>query len=148
MLKHRLAQWADNAKTVVKKQALPAAISAGLLLGIFELSINVPRGWASWLVGCPASGIIAITSLARANDIKPEMTGMIWHLRRLGFITAGTAAVTYLTVPLAADPMWPSWRAGLLQWGVALSWLTTPGMPPWRRYISGKFRKKEMKHEP
>lgn len=138
----------ERAGRFLKQQAIPALTSAGLLLGIFELSIHVPRGWASWAVGAPASTIIMLTSLARANDIKHDMTGMMWHLRRLGYVATGTAAVTYLTAPLAYVPLWPTWRAGLLQWGVALAWLTTPGMPSWKRYITGKFKRKEMKHEP
>jgi hypothetical protein len=132
----------------LRNQVIPATVSASLLLGIFELSIHVPRGWASWAVGVPASSVIVLTALARANDIRHDMVGVIWHLRRLGYVASGTAAVTYLAAPLAYTPLWPSWRAGLLQWGIALAWITTPGLPPWNRYITGKFRKKEMKHEP
>lgn len=147
MLKHKLLQWFEGAKTVAKQQAIPATISASMLWGIFELSVHVPRGWASWAVGAPASFILFLTAIARCNDISTEHTGFIWHLRRLGFVSTGTAAVTYLTVPLAYVPLWPSWRAGLLQWGVALAWLSSPGLPPWKRYITGKFKKKEMKYE-
>jgi hypothetical protein len=34
----------------------------------------------------------------------------------------------------------PSWREVILRWGMALVWLTTPHMPPWWRYISGRYK--------
>lgn len=45
-----------------------------------------------------------------------------------------------MATPFLEDPAFPTWRAVVLLWGFALTWLTTPDHPPWDYYITGKYR--------
>lgn len=84
-----------------------------------------------------AALIILITAIARLNDIKRSQRSKRWWVRRVGLLFVSASMVmlimSYFSI---ASPYWnPSMRIMAL-WGFALSWLTTPGMPPWWRYIS------------
>lgn len=130
----------------LKKFHAAQAIAAVSALGaVYWLSTVVPSGPLTWALVIPADVIIALTALARLNDMTEKSNGWRGQVRRIGFLLAGVAAVGYIFLELEGRPQYPPWKSVMLQWGVALAWLTTPGMPPWYRYISGDFRKKEIK---
>jgi hypothetical protein len=97
---------------------------------------------STYVAMLPALLILAITSLVRANDIGWHLKNWHWNVRRFGFMLTGAAATGFMT-----EPVW-HWHlrwlyvfcAMCLVWGFALTWLTTPGMPPWWRYVSGAYR--------
>lgn len=121
------------------EQAAEFVTAAAVLIAIYWLATSVTRGWVSWAMGVPALAIIGITAIVRLNDITA--VGKRWFVRRLGMILVGMSAVTLITAPiLGYAGSFPSWRSVLLYWGVALTWLTTPNMPPWWKYISGGYR--------
>lgn len=129
----------------LKKLHAAQSVCATAALGlVYWLSTVVPPGPLTWALAIPADLVIALTALARLNDM--ESNGFRWQIRRIGFLLAGVAAVGYIFLQLEGKPQFPPWKSVMLQWGVALAWLTTPGMPPWHRYISGDFRKKEIKN--
>lgn len=94
----------------------------------------------AYLLLLPALLIIAVTALVRANDIGWKRKGGHWHVRRIGFVLVGGAAVGYMLKPWWFSGIYPSWYSVVLAWGVALTWITTPGQPPWWRYVSGEYK--------
>lgn len=134
-----LKQYFTEAWDVAKLQWKSFAVALILILGIYCISIWVNPGWASYLVILPPSLIVALTALARVNDIGPEKMGRRWQVRKIGLIMAGAGAVMLMATPFNETPMFPTWRAVILVWGFALAWLTTPGHPPWDYYISGRY---------
>lgn len=120
------------------------AVAFSVVLALYALSVLIEPGWVTYLLSLPAMLIVALTALARVNDITLEKTGRNWQLRRLGFCMAGTAAVMLAGGPLtSSEPM--SWRSVFTYWGVALVWLTTPNMPPWWRYVSGEYKAPDLR---
>lgn len=117
-----------------------AFIIAALLLAVFyPIALSLRPGWGTWLLTAPAFCIIMITAMARLRDI--QHMGKRWQLRRLGLIFVGSGALVFCIDPFVGRlEMFPSWKTTLLSWGFALSWLTTPNMPPWWRYISGEYK--------
>lgn len=81
--------------------------------------------------------IILATALPRLNDIKREQSSKRWWVRRFGLLMVGVSMVmliaSYFTV---GTPYWNQIMRLTGLWGFALTWLTTPSMPPWWRYIS------------
>ena len=109
-------------------------VSAVVVLLIYMATLMVPPGWITYLLSAPAYIVLALTALARINDIKPEQEELRWDFRRNGLALTGAVAIMYLVGPLFDQ--YPSWRATLIAWGVALVWLTTPGMPPWWKWMT------------
>lgn len=89
------------------------------------------------IVCCITAVFILVTAVASLNDIKRTQTSKRWWTRRLGLLLVSVSMIliiaSYFTV---AAPYWNAIMqlTGLL--GFALTWLTTPGMPPWWKYIS------------
>lgn len=88
-----------------------------------------------------AALVIFITAVARLNDIKRTQTTKRWWVRRLGLFLVIVSMVmlisSYFTI---SAPYWNSIMSLTGLWGFALTWLTTPNMPPWWNYIT--------KHDP
>jgi hypothetical protein len=61
-------------------------------------------------------------------------------LRRLGLILVGLGTFQFAVGPFSAHPKYPTWIGAMMAWGVALTWFTTPGMPPWLKYVTGEYR--------
>lgn len=114
--------------------------AVGVMVAIYVLSLRVPPGWVSYLAIVPPSLIVALTALARVNDIGPERMGRRWQVRKIGLVMAGAGSVMLMATPFLESPAFPTWRAVVVMWGMALTWLTTPSMPPWDYYITGKYR--------
>lgn len=135
-LKQQAVEAADVAK--IQWQSFLLAV---IVMGFFYImSLLFPAGWVSYAFIVPPSFVVAITALARVNDIGPEKMGRRWQYRKISLILVGAGAVMVMSTPFIDVPMFPSWRAVVLMYGVAGTWMTTPGMPPWDYYITGKFR--------
>lgn len=84
-----------------------------------------------------AAVFILVTAVARLNDIKRTQTSKRWWVRRLGLLLISVSMImliaSYFTV---AAPYWNAIMRLTGLWGFALTWATTPGMPPWHKFIS------------
>lgn len=123
-----------------KGHALAAITAAGLCSGAMYLQGNVRPSFASWVVAMPALFIILVTVLARLDDIGLELKSRAWQVRRLGLVLVGLGAVQIALAPFSDQPSYPSWIGVLVAWGIALTWLTTPNMPPWWKHITGEVK--------
>lgn len=128
-----------KAKTKALLNKLAIASVGATALFLYTIGVTVKPGWLTYALQFPALAIIAVTALARVNDIGPERTTIEWQARRTFLSLTGTAAVALMLAPFGADEF-PSWRGLALAWGLAGSWLTTPGMPPWAKYIMGEAK--------
>lgn len=125
---------------LARHQWKPFAVALVAVALVYFLSVYVAPGWVTYLAIVPPALIVALTALPRVNDIGPEIRGLRWEARRIALILTGVGAVMMLGAPFASDPNWPAWRTVVIVWGFAVAWMTTPGMPPWDYYISGKYR--------
>lgn len=113
------------------KQLLSVALMALAMLSFYLLSTFVPPGAASYGLSFVALAMVIVTALARVNDIGVRH-GWVWNLRRIALITTGAASAGII---LMGEP--PAWKDTMFHVGIALTWFTTPGMPPWWKYIAG-----------
>lgn len=131
-------------KNQVMHQALPTAIMALAFFSLYLLSLKTPPGWLTYWLSAVALFVIWLTAVARVNDITAR--GRRWHIRRFGLVLCGTAAFTILAKPLFPPVDFPSWFEVMLRWGFALTWFTTPNMPPWHKFISGEDERETPRH--
>lgn len=124
-------------KALLNKMAF--ATVAAIALFLYTIGVTVKPSWLTYGLQLPSLVIMALTALARVNDIGPDRKGWQWEGRRIAFSAAGAAAIALMFGPFSGQDF-PSWRGLLLTWGVAGVWLTTPGMPPWDKYIMGKAK--------
>jgi hypothetical protein len=61
---------------------------------------------------------------------------------------AGVSSIAAILGPFSDVPLFPNWRGVLLSWGFAISWLTSPNMPPWWNTITGTHREDKIKMWP
>jgi hypothetical protein len=61
---------------------------------------------------------------------------------------AGVSSIAAILGPFSDVPLFPNWRSVLLSWGFAISWLTSPNMPPWWNTITGTHREDKIKMWP
>lgn len=81
--------------------------------------------------------ILLATAVARVNDIKKEQNSKRWWVRRLGLLLVSVSMIIFIASHfLVASPYWKAIMTLTGLWGFALTWITTPGMPPWHKYIS------------
>lgn len=126
-----------KAKNKLWLNRVAVAAMGGVVGLLYTLGVTVKPGWLTYAIQLPALIIIALTALARVNDIREDRVTWHWQARRLFLSMAGTAGVAFIFAPFG-DGEFPTWRGLLVAWGVAGTWLTTPGMPPWSEYIFGK----------
>lgn len=125
-----------------KSSAIGIVGAAIVLLTLFTLGPTAAPSWVTWAVTVPAWLILGVTAAARLLDITDD--GIRWFVRRLGMILVASGALALIAAPLLGySNAFPTWRSSCLQWGFALAWLTTPGMPPWHKYVSGEWRLKK-----
>ena len=110
------------------------AVALGALF-LYLTGTTIESGWVTYAIQLPALFIIAVTALARVNDISENKKGHVWNLRRLGLSFSGAAAVSMMFTPWMYEEF-PSWRGLLLAWGFAMTWITTPDQPPWWKKIT------------
>lgn len=124
----------------------PFCFLLSLLLTLYYASTHIPPGWLTYLLSTPALLVLAVTALARLNDIRPDQISKRWQVRRYGMVMVGAASLGLCFEPLIPWGVgittldFPSWREVVVRWGIALVWITTPHMPPWWRYITGEYR--------
>lgn len=81
--------------------------------------------------------LILITALARLNDIKKSQNSKRWWVRRMGLLMVFVSMSIFIAAHFFTfAPYWRQVTALLGLWGVLLTWMTTPGMPPWHKYIA------------
>lgn len=125
-------------KERMSAHAIACAVTLGAVVAAYLLGVYVSPGMISHLASVIPLGILCVTAIARVNDIGKDKVEKRWHVRRAGLsIVAGASAIAMLG-PLAGLTAYPAWGTVALYWGFALTWLTTPEMPPWWRWISGK----------
>lgn len=123
----------------LRLQWKPILVAVLLVLALYFCAVNIYPGWFTYILSSVALLIVAVTSLVRANLIGPERSEKRWHVRRFGLVLVGLASVWLLLMPFGMVWDFPTWKETLLRWGFALSWLTTPGMPPWWRVVTGRL---------
>ena len=138
----RLNKLLSTLKDKAIINSVPVAVTAIILAALYALGLVVEPGLVTYVVSLPALAVIATTALARVNDIKKESHEWQWQLRRVGLTLVGTAAVVGVYSPITDPATYPTWKTLVLYYGLALTWLTTPNMPPWWKYISGAAPKK------
>lgn len=125
-------------RSIVFRQVLPSAMMIVVFLALYALTLLVPPGRATFWISVPAIAIIWFTAVARLNDIDDTRGGWRWHCRRFGFVLAAMASFAAIYQVSLDYNTYPTWGDLLFRWGVAITWLTTPHMPPWWKYIAGK----------
>lgn len=84
-----------------------------------------------------AALILLVTAVARLNDIKRSQSSKRWWFRRFGLLLVTICMVMFIASYFTtAVPYWKEIMQMCGLWGFALTWITTPGMPPWHKYIS------------
>ena len=141
--KEDLKQYVMEGKDIAKFQAKSFAIALSMLMAFYLGSVFIQPGLFTYLLCVPPSFVIALTALARVNDIGVEKTSKRWQLRRIGLVLTGAAAVMLLASYWTPNSLLIPWRAVVMVYGVAFTWLTTPEMPPWEDYMTGKYRDKD-----
>jgi hypothetical protein len=79
---------------------------------------------------------IAVTMLARANDLRWRR-GVKWNVRLIGFILAGTSPFGIIAVEFFTGVP-PTFYECMFRVGTMFVFVTTPYLPPWWKWISGK----------
>ena len=80
--------------------------------------------------------LISITMLCRANDLRWR-SGLQWQIRLMGFVTAGASPIGVIAMEWATHT-WPSPYEVAFRFGLLMVFVTTPQLPPWWRWVSGK----------
>lgn len=80
--------------------------------------------------------VISITMLCRANDLRWR-GGAKWAIRLVGFILCGALPLGMIGDEWFSQK-WPSPYEALFRVGLMFVFVTTPYLPPWWRWISGK----------
>jgi len=84
-----------------------------------------------------AAAVVLVTALARLNDIKKSQATAFWWVRRTGLGLVSVAMIMIIAAPFSdSTPHWSDIVRLLALWGIAMTWVTTPGMPPWWRFVS------------
>lgn len=81
--------------------------------------------------------LILVTALARLNDIKIVQRSKRWIVRRCGLLMVFVSMTIFVAAHFFTfAPYWWQIMTFTGLWGVCLTWMTTPGMPPWWKYIA------------
>lgn len=121
---------------------------AGLLmllafLSLYLLSVMVPPGLVTFWISTVALALIWFTAVARVNDIGAELHTARWHVRRLGLVLVGCGCIGVINQITQDWNKYPTWNEVVLRVGFALTWMTTPNMPPFFHFIAGWERRSE-----
>lgn len=124
------------------KHAMGMFITLASGLVVYSLGLVIPRGPITYGLSLIPLGIIAATAIARADAIGKDKVAKRWMVRRAGLAIVAGASIALMIGPLTKHVYPPSWSALMFFWGIALTWLTTPNMPPWWKFITGDYRGK------
>lgn len=139
----RLRTLLSNLRDKPIFKVIPVAVIAGVVAVAYAAGAVIEAGIGTYLASLPALAVLALTSLARVNDIGEDKTDWHWQLRRIGLTLVGVAAVVLACTPLVHTEAYPTWKGLAMYYGFALTWITTPNMPPWWRYVSGEAKAKQ-----
>lgn len=114
---------------------LACAMIALVTVIVYLIGVSSLGAVLGYVAAVPALVVTLITAVARLNDIDQEDTSKRWHVRRAGLSIVAASSAAMLFAPVMGVHM--SLGCVALAWGFALTWLTTPEMPPWWRWISG-----------
>ena len=78
--------------------------------------------------------LISLTMLARANDLGAR-PGLVWHVRRMGFILAGFAPYAIIYVDWRTRGQFLNIYEVIFRCGVGFVFVTTPYLPPFWRWL-------------
>lgn len=93
-------------------------------------------GLYDWLLMLAALVILMI-ALARINDIKASQNSKRWWARRIGLLMVFVSMVMFIAAYFTVTaPYWNATMKFLMFYGFLTSWVTTPGQPPFWKYIS------------
>lgn len=129
---------AEKRKSSYKLTKSAMVTATALLLAMYGCMVLIKPGIFTSLLSGSILFLLAITALARVNDIEPTKTSRRWHVRRFGLVMAGTGAVALTAAPWLEGAPYASWEDIVFQLGMLLTWMTTPHMPPWWEWISKK----------
>jgi len=87
----------------------------------------------AFAISCVMLFLIVLSVIARANDIRKKK-GLRIHLRLIGLILM-TAAPFGIAGYEISFRDWPNWYDVLFRAGVLFVLMTTPGQPPWSRFL-------------
>lgn len=124
-------------KERVPAHAIACAVTFSVVVAAYLLGTYVSPGVVSYLASLIPLGVISITAIARVNDIGKDKVKKRWQYRRAGLSIVAGASFIAMLGPLATLAAYPTWTNVALYWGFAITWFTTPEMPPWWRWISG-----------
>lgn len=112
--------------------------ATALLMGIYGCTIAIKPGLLTTVLSTiPLLGIAA-PALARVNDIGQGKNSKRWQARRVGLTMVWVGALALCVAPIMGLDGPSPWRDVIFNWGIMLTWLTIPNMPPWWRWISRK----------
>lgn len=137
-MKHFFGQFFP--KDNLRNNIIPVALISIAAISVYILSLHVETGIRTYLASCVCLCGIGATALARISDIKAEQNTPRWHVRRFGLGMVFAGSIWLMLAPVLSGAPYPGWRNLMFQFGILLVWVTTPGMPPWWRYISGEYR--------
>lgn len=80
--------------------------------------------------------IVSITMLCRANDLRWRK-GFQWQVRLVGFMLAGAMPAGVIGTEWYYHD-WPSPYEAFFRIGLMFVFVTTPQLPPWWNWISGR----------
>ena len=135
-----LREYVREAVDLGRYQARAFAWAVAVLIVVYAAGLLIEPGVVTAVLMIPPCIVILLTVLARANDIGPENMHWAWQVRRMGLVLAGSGAVMYMFSPWTEGGEHAPWRAVVLAHGIALAWLTTPVLPPWWDYMTGRYR--------
>lgn len=129
-----------RAKTVLRTNNKAAVAASLALLATYAATQWPVSGAITYILTLLPAAAVGVTALARVNDLSEDHKELRWQVRRVGLILTGVAAFAFVGSVFSAPLEAISWKAVLLMWGLALTWFTTPGMPPWWKYITGESK--------
>ena len=130
--------FSDFKGSFKKKLGIPVkdlAAILGILVLIYAVVLYVNQGWVTYFATVVPAIIVLITAWVRLDDIDRYLTGIFWHMRRMGLIFLGAIAAMVLAGPFTTTPYFPTKFMMLGMWGLAFCWVTAPGIIPWWRII-------------
>ena len=136
----RMKNLLNKTRSKAMMHKLPLIVSIFAVALLYWFGALQKPSFFTWGLQLPALVVLCVTALARVNDISKERTAWIWQWRRIGLTLVGVCSAAWMFAPFQETPDFPSWKTVMLAWGFALSWISTPGMPPWWKYVSGEAR--------
>lgn len=94
---------------------------------------------------CFAAAFIMVTAIARLNDIKRTQVSKRWWVRRLGLMATIVSMAMFIASNFTIGAKyWNELTKLMAIWGWALTWATTPGLPPWWKYFPEQEREQDV----